>query len=509
MGPAAAAGILGLGLVAGVSAAVDPRLLMVPVGLVVGAWVVVRAPGVGLGAYLFLPFYKAALSGIVPIDLTVLLAAVNALQLGPLVLAGERPVRGSSRGTTAWLAFGILVVAGITWAADPALGASRAATWWLLVVAPLIAAYRVASRPAFVDQLLATGLAIGLAVVAIAIPGIFGSARLAAAGENTLQTGAITLLTALLAGAWVAPAVPLVVRGLAAAVIAVAIVESVASGSRGPLLAFGAVVAVAVVGRITSASGLRRSDLAVGLGLVALGLVVVAVADRLPGASLARLGQLDEAVGGRTTLWAAGLDLFSQRPVLGQGTGGFAAYAAAQPRLLEFTYPHNDLVQVAAELGIVGLAVIVTVLGFAFLRPLPGERRWAVIRLVGLFMLLVGMVSGDLYGDRLLWGLVVLQLAAGSDRGHGATAPGPSNEPAFAEHEERDREEDPGRRSDDDVQGEARPGRRGRRHGRIDDRQRLRRRLPGLTEQGCLGHFERRQASPRRGQRRSRRGGVG
>lgn len=416
--PAAALGSAAvIGLVAGLAVLVDPRLALVPPALLVAGWAVVRAPGVALGAYLFLPFYKAALTGVVPIDLTVLLAALNALQLGPILMdrgRGTGEARGgpSIVGTSAWVGFGILLSAGVMWAVDPALAASRAVGWWLLVVAPLAAAYRVATEPRFVDQLLVTGFAVGAVIVVLAAPGIFGAERLAAAGENTLQTGAITLIVAILAGAWLLPAASRPVRLGLAAVAAVGIVESIASGSRGPLLAFGVVGVLALIRRVRATHGVTRSEIIPALGLLALAAIVVVLGDRLPGASLARLGQVDEAVAGRTMLWSAGLQLFAGQPLLGVGPGGFAAWAAEQPRLLEFTYPHNDLVQVAAELGVVGLVVIAPVLVVAFGRSVPAEPRWVATRAIAVFMLVLGMVAGDVYGDRLLWGLVVLQLAA-------------------------------------------------------------------------------------------------
>jgi len=62
------------------------------------------------------------------------------------------------------------------------------------------------------------------------------------------------------------------------------------------------------------------------------------------------------------------------------------------------------LLEVAAELGIVGLALSVCLVLTALRRRLPLNAASGTIRAVFLLLLIEAMVSGDIFSDRMTWG---------------------------------------------------------------------------------------------------------
>jgi hypothetical protein len=251
------ASVVEIGLFVG---SIGPVAVVLPILVIVGTWLWVRMPGVLLAAYLFLPFYKASLGPQSPIDLTLLLGMINASQIIPVVFT-RLPYRGSRIGLALWVVLGFVVLAGITWAGQQALAIDRTVLWWAFILLPTIAAVRIASDSRFVSQFMWTAFLISTIVVILGLPNVFGPARLAIIGENTIQTGEIALIVALLSITWVIRIGPPWIRVFAAVTVPVALVETIASGSRGPILAFGAVLLVAVGRRLLTGPRLSPNDL--------------------------------------------------------------------------------------------------------------------------------------------------------------------------------------------------------------------------------------------------------
>ncbi len=122
---------------------------------------------------------------------------------------------------------------------------------------------------------------------------------------------------------------------------------------------------------------------------------------------------------GRLQFYRAALDTFIQNPVSGAGTGSFTALAPVPG----VAYPHNLFLELAAELGIVGL-VLSLVLVFAPLGRLVFSRlRAGDAPLAGalvIYCLVNAMVSGDINGNFPLWlaaGVTASLTMAGKDEG--------------------------------------------------------------------------------------------
>src|SRR6185295_13296050 len=112
----------------------------------------------------------------------------------------------------------------------------------------------------------------------------------------------------------------------------------------------------------------------------------------------------------RTVAWGYAIDASTSSPVLGIGTGGYAAV-----RNNELQYPHNIAIEAFLEIGLVGLTLLAIAIlpafgrlaGLAMTRAGPQEQ-W-VGAVAGLlfsllvFSTLVSMVSGDIPNNGAIW----------------------------------------------------------------------------------------------------------
>ena len=154
--------------------------------------------------------------------------------------------------------------------------------------------------------------------------------------------------------------------------------------------------------------------------LVALGIIVIAV---LAGGAVAIAGPAGPVGVGVLILCAA----FSvRRPGLLLGaytlirfykatlnpfipvdlTVAFAVLNSAQviwllrSELSETQHPHNLVLQMGAEFGLLGLVLIVRLVGAGVLRRTSTVPIWSAVRLPFVFAFLTSLTSGDLYDDR-------------------------------------------------------------------------------------------------------------
>ena len=419
-----------------------------------------------LATYLIVPpLFKASLQQISPVDVTVLLAIPTAAVGGLWLLLNLRRL-GRRRLIVLWLWLGCaaLVGAGVLWAPDAALAARSAAYFIILATIPLLAAFPVAAEEGRVRQFLLTFVVAGLIFVVIATIALFAGEL---GGRDLIGTNRIGVARALVF-------VPLVGIPLLAwhrfgprewifvAVSALAIVLAIATTSRAPVLFFVAVGAALTVGAL--ALSRHRGRVLVRVGAVALCTVVafVALSGVLPERSGVRFVGLLEAAedaldegplgspepsggegpGGedpedpadrpssivqRAGLYRLAMSLFIEHPLLGVGTSGFEVEAMTEPGLEGHDYPHNVVLQVASEFGLVGLAMFgaLGILALLWWRP----TSTASVALGGLaaFLLLNAMLSNGLYENRMLWGVWMVLLArpprdvgAAVGRGHGS-----------------------------------------------------------------------------------------
>ena len=219
-------------------------------------------------------------------------------------------------------------------------------------------------------------------------------------------------------------------RGFAACVMPLSLVALLASGSRGPVLG-GSAGLLAVLAMVS-----RSRQTALRLAVVVAFFVVsfTVVAKVVPSAAVHRsLGTITGTrsglnSNGRNQLWAAGWQTFVAHPVLGVGTGSFATVARRDvcpgPGCRD-KYPHNVLLETAAELGIAGALLMVTILVSAGNLILKAWRRGGregdqASIVFGLFVAATttSMLTGDLSGDATIWlaGGIALGLSLNAGR---------------------------------------------------------------------------------------------
>jgi len=101
---------------------------------------------------------------------------------------------------------------------------------------------------------------------------------------------------------------------------------------------------------------------------------------------------------------------FTSHPLIGAGIGSFVGLAA-------YNYPHNIELEIAGELGLVGVLILLVPLAAGWVRLAAVGVRTASPAIASVLVLVlmyavVANLSGDLASQRGLWvfGLVVLKL---------------------------------------------------------------------------------------------------
>lgn len=123
----------------------------------------------------------------------------------------------------------------------------------------------------------------------------------------------------------------------------------------------------------------------------------------------------------RMRLFLAALDRFKQAPLFGGGVGTFRLWAIHpyDSKIETFDHPHNLVLEVLSEAGMIGAVLVFGALG-AFLVRI--ERRTAsspeLLYPIGivLFFFVTGLFGGDLYDFRFAWVAALLALATAARR---------------------------------------------------------------------------------------------
>jgi O-antigen ligase len=193
----------------------------------------------------------------------------------------------------------------------------------------------------------------------------------------------------------------------AIAMIPLLAVAMLAAGSRGPVVAF--LIGVITLIALTAASrrARRRLLLATGGLILAAGVAAVVV----PGATISRslstlLGSASGlSSNGRSALWAQAYTAFGAHPFLGLGWGAFASLNSTEP------YPHNLILEMAVELGFVGVLLILAIVAsltsrlVSAWRATSGRDKLDAAVLITLFVtaLINAFFSGAVQDNKEIW----------------------------------------------------------------------------------------------------------
>lgn len=188
-----------------------------------------------------------------------------------------------------------------------------------------------------------------------------------------------------------------------------AVVSVAASGSSIGFMAVIACVIGLVVLPMLRARSLRVIALCIGVPLFAIGATFFTAMLELTTSSLGR----DMTFTGRTEIWEYAIQFWSQSPFVGWGYGGIFGDAANAPGRIvmvngyyQAPHFHDVYLQVAAELGTIGLLLYLTIISTALIKTLNQAWRrtnkvytaMATVLIVG-YAIGVGMNIGFRYNE--------------------------------------------------------------------------------------------------------------
>lgn len=363
-----------------------------------------RWPAALLPVFVAAGLFKASPAfSFVPFDLTLALGAVIALAGANAVV---RSLRLGEQTGLGWVLGGACVVAVGAFRApdlpyaDTKVLALAALTLGCAFAGAILLVRTAEQRAWLMGGTVAVGLAVAVLYWLAPSTDVTLYGRIALEGSDTIAPGryggaALVVLVVLT----LARKVRLVV---AAPVAVVLLVLIFGSGSKGPLVA----AVIALVALVPLMGRMRRHGRAV-FTLAAVAALGVYLFGRAGAAARARFELLlaDDrgvSVTGREHLWAVGWDTFEAHPLLGIGWGGLEPLLPPLAR-----YPHNAVVEVAGEAGLLGLLGFVALVVVAYRRVYAQARTGdlTAVCLVALltFWLVNAMVSGDLNSNRGLF----------------------------------------------------------------------------------------------------------
>lgn len=214
-----------------------------------------------------------------------------------------------------------------------------------------------------------------------------GAGRLSGAGVDANEL-ALTLVGAITLGAALALArsLPGLARWACAAGALLGVFAVLLTESRTGLVGLAAAV---ILGIVFAGRGRRLPMLAIGaVATLSLSFYVLALAPESTRERVLSQERGSDGGSGRTDIWTVGWRMVEDKPIIGIGAGNFALTSVnylLQPGdirrddfiLDEPKVAHNIYLEVLAELGVIGLALFLAILGFALTCCLRAARLFA------------------------------------------------------------------------------------------------------------------------------------
>lgn len=149
------------------------------------------------------------------------------------------------------------------------------------------------------------------------------------------------------------------------------------------------------------------------------------------GTNLDRISTLgDELTSGtlneRSTIWLAGVDAFTVRPVVGSGGGTFPAAIEKEVGMRQVA--HNTFLSVVVEMGILGFLLFAAILLTVALPLFRLPRKWAMPSVILLVTLLVGIAPLSWEFRKPFWLVLTLLMIVASARLERASGSIPNHE---------------------------------------------------------------------------------
>lgn len=421
-------------------AGVSAMFSEVPVGLPVGAllglggflYAAIRWPELFLVAAVFAPRWKAywPLNTVAQVaDLTVVMLV--GLSIGLLwrlfIHVGRLEPRSvqklffrQSGPVLTYLLFALLVATSYTYTAAPEYGGIKLARFLFIATLFFLAAFFLIFTERDFRRFLRLFVTFATLTALQVISGLTMVAR--EEGTDITRIGAASLLgmaliivlfyplfsTAKSRGIFLLISLPVLTAGL------------IASAARGPLVALVSVLLIRVL--VWVKQGQFRTAFAL---LVLFAASSVAMYSFVPEEYLGKYtvkiqelallpsGEVDSgSAGQRLRFYRATLGAIPEHPLLGRGIGSWSVFYFGYDQR---AYPHNLFLEVAFEQGLLGLSFFVLFLSAVAVSLLWLQRvtryRFLVLAILVVYCLGVGMFSGDLDDNRMLWLWIGLSLA--------------------------------------------------------------------------------------------------
>jgi O-antigen ligase len=336
-----------------------------------------------------------------PADLTVVVGGTVLLGVCVRLISGKREL-ALPREYLLYLPLLTMMVLSLTYTPDLAGGVDKTLRFLCLtsigIVSPFVLFDSVARLKNFFIAMALGGLAIAINSLAM----LGGSNRLVSPSGLNTELGAASAIAMIVIWSLWFPEWPFIKRALLYPVLGVLGVALIGSGGR-----FANVSAVLCLVLGTFLCRKLLADVAVigGLGALLLPLIWI------PEASFEYLRSLahpPQAMGTRNDLMALGVTMFSDHPFFGVGIQGFRFLS---PNPLTYNYPHNLILELGSELGVLAAFSFVAIAACAFWEIWkqlqdPGQVRHSpviTVFLLLIFVFLDAMVSGEINDLRFMW----------------------------------------------------------------------------------------------------------
>jgi O-antigen ligase len=336
-----------------------------------------------------------------PVDLTVAVGAAVLLSVCGRVIVNKQEL-ALPREYLLYLPLLVMMILSLAYTPDLAGGLDKTMRFLCLTSIGIVSPFVLFdSEKKLRNFFLAMALG-GLVIAINSLAMLGGSDRLVSPSGLNTELGAASAISMIVIWSLWFPEWPLIKRAALYPVLGVLGVALIGSGGR-----FANVSAVLCLVLGTLSCRKLFTDVAVigGLGVLLLPLIWI------PQASFDYLHSLmhpPQAMGTRSDLMALGVKMFSEHPFFGVGIQGFRFLS---PNPLTYNYPHNLILELGSELGLVAAISFLTIAACAFReiwRQLRDPNQRGISPVLTVFLLLIfvfldGMVSGDINDLRFMW----------------------------------------------------------------------------------------------------------
>ena len=336
-----------------------------------------------------------------PLDLTVAVGGVVLFSICIRLIAGRQKL-ALPREYLLYLPLVAMMIISLAYTPDISGGLDKILRFFCLTSIGIIAPFVLFDSASKLRNFL-FAVAIGGLLVAInSLTMLGGQDRLVSPSGLNTELGAASAISLIIIWSLWFPKWSFFKRMLFYPVLGVLAVALIGSGGR---FANVSAVLCLIIGALLCRKLFKDVAVVAGLSLLALPFIWI------PQASydyLASLAHPPDAMGTRSDLMALGVKMFSEHPFFGVGIQGFRFLS---PNPLTYNYPHNLILELGSEMGIIAAVSFLALAACAFYEiwkqlrdpDLADNSLVPTVFLLLIFVFLDAMVSGDINDLRFMW----------------------------------------------------------------------------------------------------------